>query len=253
MTALYVYGVVPAGTDLSLDHGVGGGSVELAPFERVAALVTGVADATIRARKSDLVRHAEILQEAAATTTVLPLRFGTAFHGHDSLRDDFLRPRHDELVRLLDEFDGAVELDVKAAYADYDAVLAELVAEHPAIARLRTASRARPEEASYFERIRLGELVAAALEERRVRDAAAIGDALEPLALATRFDDRLPRSGVLKAAFLVPRAGVGAFDAAAEAVAAEWAGRVTLKLIGPVPPYSFVRLSHDADVEARVR
>ncbi len=246
MTAVYVYGVVPADAKISLGEGVGGREVDLEPFDGIAALVSVIDEASVRPRKADLVRHSDVLQEAVAATTVLPLRFGTAFPGRDSLRNDFLVPRHDELARLLDEFTGMVELDVKAVYADEDAVLAELVAQNPSIGRLREASRSLPEDASYFERIRLGELVAAAFEERRAADAAAITAALAPLAAATHFDDRLPRGGVLNAAFLVDRAGVDAFDAAAESAAAEWADRITVKLVGPLPPYSFAALTHDA-------
>ena len=47
---------------------------------------------------STLRLHWRVLEEAAAPTTVLPVRFGTVMADDAAVVDDLLAPRHDELV-----------------------------------------------------------------------------------------------------------------------------------------------------------
>ena len=56
-------------------------------------------------------------------------------------------------------------------------MLAEVVAADPEIAELRERTRDLPEDAAYGERVRLGELVARALEDKREFDAELLLDA----------------------------------------------------------------------------
>ena len=86
-------------------------------------------------------------------------------------------PQHDELGGRLAALDGKVQLTVKGVY-DEEALLRGVVAGSPAIAKLRERVRALPEAAGYYERIRLGELIAAEVERaararRRARARAA--------------------------------------------------------------------------------
>src|SRR5207237_2254081 len=93
--------------------------------------------------------------------------------------------RRDELATLLDHLEGTVEARIRAFYLE-DAVLRRVLIEAPAILRLRDHLRGRPGGGTYQERIQLGELVAAALADRRARDACRIGDALAPHAVDRR-------------------------------------------------------------------
>ena len=70
-------------------------------------------------------------------------------------------PRHDELLGLLRRLDGYAQLNVRVSY-DEDVVLQEIVEADPTIAQLREQTRELG-DAGYHLRIRLGELVAAAL------------------------------------------------------------------------------------------
>ena len=98
----------------------------------------------------------------------------------------------------------------------------------------------RPAAATHFERIRLGELVANAVEARRTADAAAILDGLRTLADSYVPGDPLHEQMVVNAAFLVRRDKLAEFDAGVERVSAERADRMHFKLTGPLPPFSFV-------------
>ena len=240
-SAHYVYGVVASASASAVRaEGVAGARVERVPFRKVAALVSEV-PVPIRAKRRELMSHAEVLNELAADDTVLPLRFGTTFPDAETVVADFLEPRHDELVRLLKQYDGRVELLVKAYYRE-DAILAEILREEPRIAKLRAVTRARPAAAAHAERIELGSAVARALEARTAADGAAILDTLRPFAHEVHVDDTPIEHQVVKASALVSRRDVPKVDKALNTLAERNAGRIHFKYVGPLAPHSFVSM-----------
>jgi Gas vesicle synthesis protein GvpL/GvpF len=238
----YVYGVVGSTTSPAVHAtGVGGATVRTVPFGEVAALVSSVSP-PIRAKRRELMSHAEVLNDISTSATVVPLRFGTIFHDPDSVVTEFLEPRHDELAKLLETLAGRAELMVKAYYVE-EAILAEIVREDRHVARLRAATLERPPAAAHAERIELGRAVAAALEARAAADSAAILDVLRPFALDVRVDETPIEHQVLRASVLVDRGHVPAVDAALSELAERNAGRIRFKYVGPLAPHSFVAVS----------
>jgi hypothetical protein len=178
--------------------------------------------------------HFDVLSTAFEHGTVLPLRFGIVFDDESTLVDEFLRPRRDELVKLLKQLRDRAELRVTAYYRE-EAILAEIVRENPRVARLRGESQPPLQ-------IELGELVAAELQARTNRDSQAILDRLQPLSLELEVDEEPIEHQVLRASFLVERKRLSAFDEAMEDLASGQAGRIDFKYVGPLPPHSFVSL-----------
>jgi hypothetical protein len=183
-------------------------------------------------------RHWRVLEAVAESATVLPVRFGTAMAGEDAVVADFLAPRHDELAAQLATLDGKVQLTVKGTY-DEQALMRAIVERSPAVAKLRERIGGMSEAASHFERIKLGELVAAEVEQERQRDAAWLHERLDRLAVATSHGQAGGTDGAVNAAFLVERARVDEFSRAVGEAAETLADRVTLRFLGPMPPYSF--------------
>ena len=240
-TAHYVYGVVASSSASTVRaEGLGGARVEALPFRTVTALGSEAA-VPIRARRRELMSHAEVLNELAVDQTVLPLRFGTTVPAAEAVVAEVLEPRHDELVGLLKRFEGRVELLVKAYYRE-EAILAEIVREEPRIAKLRAATSGRPAAVAHADRIELGSAVARALEARTAADGAVILDTLRPFAQDVHVDDTPIEHQVLKASVLVARRDVAKVDRALEALAGRNAGRIHFKYVGPLAPHSFVAL-----------
>jgi hypothetical protein len=201
-----------------------------------------VAAVPVRATRENLAAHADVLTEAVRTATVLPARFGFVLPDDDAVRSELLRARREELERLLVRFRGKVELNVRAFYEE-DVVLREVVAANEPIAQLSAKTRSMPEAASYYDRIRLGQLVAEAVEQRRAADEKAIVDRLTPLAADVRKASPLPERMVTNASFLVERGRVEEFDAVAAALAEAEASRIRFKYVGPLAPHTFADLA----------
>jgi hypothetical protein len=241
-SALYVYGIVPADTVRKVKaRGVGGSAVHAVVHRDLAALVSEV-ETPVRAKRRELLGHTEVLNEAVAAGTVLPVSFGTTFPDEGTLVSELLEPRREELKRLLEQLENRVELTLRAFYRP-DVVLGEIVRSNPRIARLREATRGRPEAATHAARLELGTAVAAELEARARGDAAAILNELRPLAVDVRVDETPIEHQVVRASLLVARWDVPAVDAAMDDLARRHAGRIDFKYVGPLAPHSFVSLS----------
>jgi hypothetical protein len=220
---------------------LGAETVEAVDCGELAALTSSVPAGTVRARRADLMTHFDVLGKAFERGTVLPLRFGIVFDDERALVEELLRPRHDEFARMLRELRGQVELRVTAHYRE-DAILAEAVRENPRIAQLRAATRGGKD--AHPAMLELGELVSSEVQARSARDTRALLERLRPLARRYELDEEPIAYQLLRASFLVERKRVQAFDRTLEKFASDNAGRVDVKLVGPLPPHSFVELSH---------
>jgi gas vesicle protein GvpL/GvpF len=233
MSDLHVYGVVSAAAAVKLPEE----GVRLIAHRDVAAVVSDIDRSDVRA--VHLVRmHWRVLEAVSTDTTVLPVRFGTAMAGDRAVVEDFLEPSHDEIVAALADLSGKVQLTVKGVY-DEDALMAGIVQGSPAIARLREQVGRLPDAAAYYKRIELGQRVAAEVERARESDAHGVFERLRPLALEARLEPPSTPDGAVNAAFLVEEDRVDEFSEAVSALGRELAGRIRLRYIGPLPPYSF--------------
>ena len=232
MSEVHVYGVVSAAADVKVSEGV-----RLIAHRDIAALVSDIDRNDLKAARV-LRMHWRVLEAVSTSTTVLPVRFGTVMSGDRAVVEEFLEPSHDEIIAALADLAGKVQLTVKGVYHE-DALMTGIVQRSPAIARLRDQVRRLPDAAAYYKRIELGHLVAAEVERARERDALQVFERLEPLALEARLEPPSTPDGAVNAAFLVEAKRVDDFSEAVNSLSHDLAGRIHLRYVGPIPPYSF--------------
>ncbi|UCM87007.1 GvpL/GvpF family gas vesicle protein [Streptomyces marincola] len=236
----YVYGIARAGSPRLLPDGLTGVGDPPRPVRalRAGGLVAIASDCPpgLRPKRRDLFAHQRVLTVVSAGGAVLPLRFGSV-----SADDAAVRAALTEHAALhhqqLDSVADRVEYNVKAAHHE-DVILRRVVAESPEIRRLNEATRSGG--AAYQDRLRLGELVADAVREREESDARAVEEALRPHA----GDSRPGPDGtgrVVNVSYLVGRDEAAGFLAAVDRLREE-SPQLDLRVSGPLPPYSFVRM-----------
>jgi hypothetical protein len=117
-------------------------------------------------------------------------------------------------------------------------VFQEIGQEEP-IARLKAQVMARPPEETEADRIELGQMVQASLEQRRavLRDCLLLS--VRQVALDVMINPLMDDSMVVNVALLVDEAGWGALDERLELLDEEFGGRLHFRCVGPLPPYSF--------------
>ncbi|MBB4662237.1 GvpL/GvpF family gas vesicle protein [Conexibacter arvalis] len=192
-----------------------------------------------RGTRDQALAHAHVLEAAILDAPVVPFRFGIVVGDAQDVGEDLLLAHHDELAALLRRVESRLQMTLKAYY-DEDALLREIVEAEPEVARLREQLRDAPEEETREQRVRLGELVGAAVDQARERDAAALLDALRPVAVAAAPDPIEREYMVCNVPLLVERDRREEFEQAVEQLAGDHAGRIRFRLLGPMPAYSFI-------------
>jgi hypothetical protein len=238
----YVYGIVGQEVEPPSERGVAGAPLRLIAGPSASALVSDLSAGELRLGRSEALAHARVLEAALAQGTVLPMRFGVVMDGPEEVRRRLLSQHEDDLRAQLESFAGKVEVNLRVLY-DESTLMREIVRAEPEIARLRGQLRGRSEDATYYDRIRLGELVAQAVERAREADARGIVDALAPTVLAVSAAEPAHERIALSASFLVARDRLGDFDRRLDQIAAERSPLMRFKYTGPLPPHSFVELS----------
>ncbi len=240
MSATYVYGVVPAGTVLPEGlQGLGpSGRVTLVTHGRIAAVVGDVPTDRPLGTRDDLIAHEKVVDTITGATTILPMRFPAVVE-EEGVADELLGPNENYFLTVLSDLEGRVQYTLKGRYEE-DVVLREVLEQDDQLRSLHERIRSLPEDASYYDRVKLGELVVAALEERREVDATEMYGRLETAAAAVAPHAPASPDDVIDAAFLVDRDKVAAFEDAVETLGEAAAGRVRFRLLGPLAPYDFV-------------
>jgi hypothetical protein len=247
---VYVYGVIPAATALGLSEtdGLDGPTrtVRAVAEGDLAALVSDLAPGHIPGRRDDLDAHRRVLAHAIEHGTTLPMRFGIVMDGDDAVRERLLRRHAKELGTVLQSVDGHVQMLVKAFYAD-DALLRDVLAHHPELARESAALRSHPEAEAHAARVRLGEQVAKAVEARRGEVESALVGELEPFVADIRLEPASSERVAFSADVLVHRDHRPALDERIRALGESLAGAMAFRYVGPLAPYSFTDLSLEED------
>jgi hypothetical protein len=224
-------------------RGIGeqGAIVHTINYKDLAAVVSDSPVVEYDNSRRNMMAHSAVLDEVMRDHNILPVRFGVVAPDATSISAQMLQRRYAELDKLLRKMDGKVELGVKAFWYE-DVVYREIVESHPAISQLRNALVGKTSEETYYERIKLGGLVEAAMNQLREDDVERITGALKPMACETRINAVFTERMVLNAAFLVERAREPEFDLAIQQLDAELGKRLIFKYVGSAPPYNFVNI-----------
>src|SRR6185369_10574643 len=175
---------------------------------------------------------ADVVEQLHEDGVVLPARFGYVLESRDEALELLGLPEVDE---LLERHEQTCELTLRGKYEE--SVLGEVGA---GLQPLRDAYRAQQ---SVEIGIALGEAVGEALADRRARDEAFVLGALRPLLLDLVPGNPAGEFAAFDLALLVERNAVKTVEAKLEELAARLSPPLHFKLVGPLPPYSFVRLA----------
>jgi len=194
--------------------------------------------------RKDMMAHERVLETVMREFAVLPVRFGTVTESTSPLQDihRLLSSRFEEFHRLLREMEDKVELGLKAFWRDEKAVFKEVVTENAGIRRLCDSVSQKAPWATHFDKIRLGEMVKEALDRKRAKEAAKILLPFRRIAHSVQENEVLADRMVVNAAFLVDKSREPEFDQAVSKLDEQLSQRISLKYVGPAPPYNFVNI-----------
>jgi len=262
MGATYVYGIIPAGNQVVFDEVAGvddeRDEVYTVAHRDLAAVVSASPSADYRGLKRDqaaryLVAHQRVVEAVMQVFTILPAKFGTVLPDEDSVHR--LLVQGETLFRTtLEKFADLVQMEVVVLW-DLQQVFQE-IGQEAHIAQLKAQVEGRPPEETLIERVAVGQLVQASLEQRRTSLRDYLLYWLRKIALDSVINPSMDDSMVTNVALLVDGAEQKALDRRLELLDEEFEGQLTFRRVGPLPPYSFATVevevpSFEAIDEAR--
>ncbi len=242
----YVYGVVrrrEAPSEFSQTPLPGAGDIRIVTAGDLGVIVSPMPIEEVDPSRRNLLAHTRVLEEAMETGSVLPVRFGTIAETPSLLRE-ILDHHAEDLHDLFDHIDGRIELGVKALW-NMEQVFAEITVENPKLQQLKEQLTGSNEARTYYQRIDLGRRIEDAMNAKRETEAAQLMGLMTPFAVDARIAKATEDRMVVNAAFLVDAQREQAFDAVIQDIRAREGERMSLRYVGPVPPYSFVDLKID--------
>lgn len=235
----YIYGIIA--TDEAPNFGpigIGGKRDEVVTIgaNGLAAVVSNGALDHYAVSRDNLLAHTRVIEKVAEQFTVLPMRFCTVAESADEVLG-LLEDREREFKNLLRDFDGKVEVGIKVIWKDMKKIYDEIAKENRAIRSVKEKGAN-----SQKDLVHVGELVEAALDEKKAVEGEEYFRFLKKGKVECRKGELKTEDMVVNASFLLDRDWVKEFDARVEEVSNEHNGRIDVKYIGPMPPFSFVNL-----------
>lgn len=236
----YIYGIIatdeapnfgPIGIGERKDEVVTIGTRGLAAVVSDASVDQGMVS------PAQLKAHMQVVEKVFESFPILPMGFGTVAESVDEVVA-FLEANSRPLKNSLSDIEGKVEVGIKILWKDMKKIYEEIAKENRAIRQLKT----KGVSGSQKDLVHAGELVEAALEEKKAVEGEEYLRSLRKGKVECKEGDRRTEDMVANASFLVDREWLRDFDARVEKIGAELNGRIQIKYIGPMPPFSFVNL-----------
>lgn len=243
--ARYLYCVIGGETERGFDvDGIGGkgDTVYALPFDGLSAVVSDSPEAEYDSTRRNLTAHMRVLESVMAEHTIVPIRFGSVAPNRAAIDETLLKPQRQAIDTLLTELEGRVEMGLKVFWME-GILYAEILSARPDITKLRDKLIGRSPDESYYERVKVGELLEAAVVDKRATEADALMRAIEPLAYRVQPQNAMGEQTLLSVAMLLDRSKTDALEAVVTQLDQENDGRLLFKMVGPTAPYNFVDLS----------
>ncbi|MEW9520308.1 GvpL/GvpF family gas vesicle protein [Streptomyces tubercidicus] len=236
--SVYVYSILATSHPQDLEglHGVGDPPSELRTVQsKHLSAVVSDAPEELRPKRRDLGAHQAVQERLMADGTVLPLQFGFTTTDDEAVRA-VLKEREDEFTERLEALAGCTEYHLKAA-EDEDALLRQILTESDQARELN--EQIRSGNAAPELPLALGELVSQEVQARQEQLAAGVLDALRGFAREENISAPAGND-FLSVSFLVEQDNEKSFLGAQRDLAKELGEDFDLRLLGPLPAYSFV-------------
>jgi len=239
----YIYCVIGADEGRNFGPiGVGGRGdiVSTVGYQGISAVISNFPMTKYEVSKENLVAHEKVIEKVMHDYTALPMRAFTVAASAEEVRS-FLRKNYTALKGLLKDMDNKVELGVKAYWKDMKVIFQEIVDENEKVRRLREKLASKP-QGQTSKRIRLGEVVAGALKDKKDKEGEELLRSLKRVAYDFCFSETRGAEMIINAAFLVDRGREKEFDTRVDELDRKYGQRIKFNYVGPAPPYNFVSL-----------
>jgi hypothetical protein len=221
--------------------GIGGRGDELQTisFNDIAAITSNSPIINYPLSRQNLLAHEKAIEEVMKEHTVLPIRFGTIAEDEDKVKK-ILEKEYDNFKNLLTKLENRKELGLKAIFKED--IYKFILEKYQDLKALKEKLEGLPPAKTYYQRMEIGRIVEAALQNEKEICKEDILNALSPLAIEVKTNSTYGERMIINAAFLIEKHRETDFDQKVSELDARYTDKINFKYIGTVPPFNFVNL-----------
>ncbi|MDI6761739.1 MAG: GvpL/GvpF family gas vesicle protein [Thermodesulfobacteriota bacterium] len=241
----HLYGVI--GTSENLNIGpikVENQSGEVYPiiYKELSAIVSNTSFVDYKKMTKDIVvrdllKHQKVIESVMGSYPIISFKFGSLAHTEEEVTQILIRG-YDLFKFLLPWVGERVELELVATW-DREKIFKALYEEESEIQSLQKKIGTKSEEDAFLEKIKLGELVRQCLLKKKVSSRKQILSQLRECTESYCDHDVMDDIMILNTAFLLRKEMEKEFDNRVQYLDDEFLGKISFKVIGPLPLYSF--------------
>ena len=239
----YIYCIIESNQPRSFGPlGIGGRADELYTVccNGLAACVSNSPIIKYPCRRDNMLAHEVAIEEVMKEYTVLPVRFNTIAEDEEKVRK-ILEIDHDRFIDALKNMEGKKELELKAIFKE-EIIYKDILEKYEDIRILKEKITLHPPEKTYSQRMEIGRMVEASLQNEREICKKEILDSLISLAEDNKVNNTYGELMILSAAFLVNKDKEPEFDQKVEEFNIKYGDKIKFKYVGTIPPFNFVNL-----------
>ena len=232
----YIYCIIESNQPRSFGPlGIGGRADELyiVCCNGLAACVSNSPIVKYSCLRDNMLAHEMAIEEVMKEYTVLPVRFNTIAEDEEKVKK-ILEIDHNRFTDAFKIVEGKKELGLKAMFKE------EIIYKDIRILKEKIATL--PSEKTYFQRMEIGRMVEASLQNEREICKKEILDSLIPLAEDNKVNNTYGEIMILSAAFLVNKDKEPEFDQKVQGLGTQYGDKIKFKYVGTLPPFNFVNL-----------
>jgi hypothetical protein len=241
---IYIYGIVPNFYGTTQFQLLENSGVYALTFQNISASVSDRDSRELDFSDREslgylLVHHQETIEELQnkGFHMIIPMRLGTIAGSKEEVIK-ILSNGHDLMIETLTKIEYLTEYDIAVTWADFSETL-KYVANHPDILELKETILSKNDKISQLDQVKIGMLIQEKLEEKNKKVELKILAALSALSLDIKMHEVMNDQMVTNSAFLINRNKKEKFEQAIDKIDEEFKGSLKIKLVGPLPCYSF--------------
>ncbi|MBU2585719.1 MAG: GvpL/GvpF family gas vesicle protein [Bacteroidetes bacterium] len=239
----YIYCIIESNQPRSFGPlGIGGRADELyiVCCNGLAACVSNSPIVKYSCLRDNMLAHEMAIEEVMKEYTVLPVRFNTIAEDEEKVKK-ILEIDHNRFTDAFKIVEGKKELGLKAMFKE-EIIYKDILERYKDIRILKEKIATLPSEKTYFQRMEIGRMVEASLQNEREICKKEILDSLIPLAEDNKVNNTYGEIMILSAAFLVNKDKEPEFDQKVQGLGTQYGDKIKFKYVGTLPPFNFVNL-----------
>ena len=209
-------------------------------FKDIAAVVSNCTIKKYSVSRENMLAHERAIEIVMNDHTVLPVRFATIAED-DKKVNSILEKEYDKFKKLLEKMSEKKELGLKAILKE-DVIYKVILNKYKDIKNLKEQLDGVPTEKTYFQRMKIGEMVENALQKEKGYFKKDILDTLSQLVVEVKNNDSYYEKIIVNAALLVEKHKEAQFYEKVNILETKYSSIMKFKYIDMVPPFNFVNL-----------